>query len=657
MNGSRCAVTFLPDDKRVVVPSGTLVHDAILQAGLAVDTPCGGQGRCGRCLVRIDKGEVQRKSSAHLSSSQIDLGWALACRTEIQGDATVFLLPAKTRDKAVVTGAARIPRPRRARPSREPVVSQHFLELSPPSLEDNVSDLERVRHVLREKAGIKELAVGLSISREIDEVLRQGEWRATAVIERDLRRPTSGRLVALRSGDVMGESLGAAVDIGTTTVAVMLVELGSGRVIDSVTRFNRQISCGEDVISRIIYSLRGDGLKHLQRLVRETINELLDELCDRNSLEQGWIDHIVVSGNTTMEHLFLGLNPRYIREEPYAPVATRFPAASALELGLKANPNASVYCMPAVAAYVGSDITAGILSSGLYRKQGLTLFMDVGTNGELVLGNADWMATCACSAGPAFEGAGVRCGVRATTGAIEDVTINYRTLEPTVQVIGGGLPLGVCGSGMIAVLGELFVTGVVDKSGRINTAHPRASSGLRNRIVTTEHGPGYVLVWAEESSAGEDIVLNEVDINNLIRTKGSIYAGVMVMLQSLGISATDIEEVLIGGAFGQHINVEKAIMIGLLPDLAWDKFHFLGNTSVQGAYQALVSRRARRRVEEIADKVTYLELIADNAFMNEYTSTLFLPHTDIEAFPSVKQMLETVSDNGMERIVTTRSTG
>ena len=225
-------------------------------------------------------------------------------------------------------------------------------------------------------------------------------------------------------------------------------------------------------------------------MVRETINELLDELCERNDLEQRRIDHIVVSGNTTMEHLFLGLNSRYIREEPYAPVATRFPTASAQELRLNANPNASVYCLPAVAAYVGSDITAGILSSGLYRKQGLTLFMDVGTNGELVLGNSDWMATCACSAGPAFEGAGVGCGVRATTGAIEDVTINYHTLEPTVQVIGGGLPLGVCGSGMIAVLGELFVTGVVDKSGRMNTRHPRASNGPRNRIVMGEHGPG-----------------------------------------------------------------------------------------------------------------------------------------------------------------------
>lgn len=650
MSDTLCKVTFRPSGQHALVPPGTLLHEAAAQASVELSVPCGGQGRCGRCLVHIQKGDVRRRSNAHLSDARAAGGWALSCQAEVLEDVTVLVPMEVSVDAVVVSGAARTQPVRTSRP-RDPIITQHLLEMTPPNLQDNMADLERMRHALSDRAGIKELRVGLHAVRGLDQTLRQADWKATAFVERDEGRRTAGRLVAVRPGNAVGQSLGAAVDIGTTTVAVMLVDLGSGEILDSVTSFNRQIACGEDVISRIVYSLRGDGLKRLQRLALETINALLDELCIRRGVDYSRIDHMVVAGNTTMEHLFLGLSPRYIREEPYSPVATRFPVALAGDLGLHANPGASVYCVPSVAAYVGGDITAGVLASGLDRRQGLGLFMDVGTNGEMVLGNSDWMVACACSAGPAFEGAGVRSGMRASNGAIEDVTINYNTLEPTLSVIGGGPPMGICGSGMIAALGEMFITGVVDKSGRINTAHPRAEVGGRSRIVETEHGRAYVLAWASESGVGEDIVLSEVDINNLIRTKGAIYAGVTVMLRNLGIDVSEIEEVLIGGAFGQHINVEKSILIGLLPDLPWDKFRFLGNTSVQGAYQALVSRRARRRIEEIASKLTYLELVADNAFMNEYTSTLFLPHTDIESFPSVKGLLAAASGAGEQRVL------
>ena len=645
MKNSHCTVTFLPNNRQTIVPVGTLLYDAIGLAGIEADIPCGGQGRCGRCLVRIEKGQVWRRPNAHLAGQQIALGWALSCQTEVRGDVTAFLLPEKATEKVVVSGTARIKVPRRVRPPRDPVISQHLVELPPPSLQDNAADLERLRQALASGPGVRNLDVDLSVARGLGRTLREGKWQATAAVEH-APRGRSSRLVAVRPGNAVGASLGAAVDIGTTTVTVILVDLRSGRIIDTATSFNRQVSTGEDVISRIVYSQRGNGLKHLQRLVRETINNLLAELCARHKLKPTHIDHVVVAGNTTMTHLFLGLNPRFIREEPYAPLATTFPMVSAPEVGLKVNPKASVYCTPAVAAYVGGDITAGILSSGLHRHQGLALFMDVGTNGEMVLGNSDWLAACACSAGPAFEGAGVQCGMRATAGAIEDVTINYHTLEPTLRVIGGGAPRGICGSGMITALAEMFVTGILDKTGRFNTSIERDQGNGQRRIVATDRGPAYALAWASESGTGEDLLLTEVDIDNLIRTKGAIYAGVTVMLRSLGIDAKDIETVLIGGAFGQHINVEKSILIGLLPDLPWDKFRFLGNTSALGAYQILISRRARRQVEEIASKVTYLELIADNAFMNEYTATLFLPHTDIEAFPSVKKVLAQVTHNG-----------
>ena len=631
------------------VPAGTLLSDAIRQAGIEAYIPCGGQGRCGRCLVRIEKGNVWRRPNARLTARQIAQGWALSCQTEARGDVTAFLLPEKTREEEDVAGAARVEAPRKARPPRDPVISHHLVQLPPPTLQNNAADIERLRRNLADVSGVKNLDVDLPVGQGLDRTLKDGNWQATAVVEHALRGGRS-RLVAVRPYDAAGTSLGAAVDIGTTTVAVALLDLRSGRIIDTVTGFNRQISCGEDVISRIVYSQRGDGLEHLQRLARETVNDLLARLCERHKLESTHIDNVVVAGNTTMTHLFLGLNPRSIREEPYAPLATSFPMVSAPEVGLKVNPKASVYCTPAVAAYVGGDITAGILSSGLHRHRGLALFMDMGTNGEMVLGNSDWLAACACSAGPAFEGAGVQSGMRATTGAIEDVTINYHTLEPTLRVIGGGAPQGICGSGMITALAEMFVTGILDKTGQFNTSIERDQGNGQRRIVATDHGPAYALAWASESGTGEDLLLTEVDIDNLIRTKGAIYAGVTVMLRSLGIDVRDIETVLIGGAFGQHINVEKAILIGLLPDLPWDRFRFMGNTSALGAYQILISRRARRQVEEIASKVTYLELIADNAFMNEYTSTLFLPHTDIDTFPSVKEVLVQVSHNGTHAV-------
>jgi len=370
-----------------------------------------------------------------------------------------------------------------------------------------------------------------------------------------------------------------------------------------------------------------------------TINELLNELVEKHRIDNADVCEMVVAGNTTMTHLFLGLPPQYIRQEPYVPTANQFPVITARELGLAINPNAPVYCLPSIAAYVGGDISAGVLSSCLYQTDELTLFLDVGTNGELVLGNADWMATCACSAGPAFEGGGVRHGMRAIEGAIEDVRINSKTLEPTLQVMGDVAPHGICGSGMIAALAEMFLTGVIDRAGRINLEYVNATMGRASRARVGEHGAEYVLVWAQDAGVQEDIVLTEVDINNLIRAKAAIYAGIAVMAKSLGIPLSDIKEVLIGGAFGRHINVEQAIQIGLLPDLPWDRFKYLGNTSARGAGMVLLSRHARSKAEEIAGRMTYLELIADNSFMNEFTAALFLPHTETDRFPSVEALM------------------
>jgi uncharacterized 2Fe-2S/4Fe-4S cluster protein (DUF4445 family) len=635
---SNFRVTFRPSGKSVSVPGGTLILDAAARAGVLIDTPCGGQGRCGRCLVRVEEGEASHRENPHLTPQQMQEGWVLSCTARVAGDLRLAVPRRREREKVVAeTAAARTARPVECDWPRSPTVRQVFVELTPPTLEDTATDLERLKTALAAQHQIDSLRVELPLMRRLARELRQANWQLTLTLDTG---DGDARLIDIHPGRRRGALLGAAVDIGTTNVVIDLVDLRSGKVVEQVSARNKQIVRGEDVISRIIYSERGKRLEELQRLVVETINELLSELGQKLDMDMSNVQEMVVAGNTTMTHLFLGLSPKHIREEPYVPTATSFPRVRAGELGVAINPLASIYCLPAVAAYVGGDITAGVLSSCLFQADKLSLFLDVGTNGEIVLGSSDWMTTCACSAGPAFEGAGVRHGMRAMKGAIEEVRINSKTLEPTLSVIGGGPPQGICGSGLISALAEMFITGVINRSGRIDMEFVSGRRKGRSRVRRGDHGAEYVLAWARDSGMGEDIILTEVDINNLIRTKAAIYAGIAVMAHSLGIPLSDVEEVLIGGAFGQHINVEEAIQIGLLPDLPWERFRFLGNTSLWGAYNALLSRFARAQVEEIAGKLTYMELIADNTFMNELTGALFLPHTDINKFPSVKALLE-----------------
>jgi uncharacterized 2Fe-2S/4Fe-4S cluster protein (DUF4445 family) len=432
--------------------------------------------------------------------------------------------------------------------------------------------------------------------------------------------------------------MGVAIDLGTTSVVAYLVDFVTGRVTDSASAYNKQISCGDDVISRIIYSKRKLGLERLQKLAVETINDLLEELQQRNGIEQREIHELAIAGNTTMTHLLLGLEPRALREEPYIPTIASAPKLIANELGFNANPVARVHILPSVGAYVGGDITAGVISSGMYATEKLTLFIDIGTNGEMVLGTKDWLLSCACSAGPAFEGGGVRNGMRASQGAIEDVFIDDVTLEPIFRTIDDAPAVGICGSGLIDLLGELFLTGIVDKSGHIDRNAPT------ERVRVLDGVPEYVVCRAGEGGAQKDIALTESDITSLLRAKAAIYAGFEVLCASVGVDLADVEQIFIGGAFGQYLNVEKAIRIGLLPDQPVERFHFLGNTSALGAFATLLCISVRHDVADVASKMTYLELSADNTFMDEYTSALFLPHTDLTGFPSVRAALAARAD-------------
>ena len=615
------------------VPTGTLVSDAALQAGLELAQPCGGQGRCGRCAVHVEGSGVRRRSTIRLSADDLAAGWALACQAVIEGDAEITIPEQERIERRLVTEqtARKVEAPFTYDPATMQPLQALRLKLDPPSLDDYRDDLSRLQDGLN-TMGYAPLQIPLSLLRQLSPALRASEWSPYVLLE--CEQPGSGPARLIEIGPAPIEPIGLALDIGTTTVTAYLVDLSSGQVKATAAEYNGQIARGEDVISRIIYAGKGDGLTELGKLVRETFSTLLERLQRRTGIESGGIHKLTVTGNTTMMHLFLGIPPENIRLTPYIPAANQPPTFMAGELGLPIHPLASVDFLPGVASYVGADISAGVLASGLADSDALTLFIDVGTNGEIVLGTRDWLLTCACSAGPAFEGAGVVDGMRATEGAIEEMWVHSSTYEPTYRVIGGGAPRGLCGSGLISALAELFVTGVIDRGGnvKLDLDTPRVRMG--------EHGPEYVIAWADETETGRDIALTKVDVDNLMRAKAAIYAGYSVLATSVGVDLADLQQVLVGGSFGKYINVENAIKIGLLPDLPWDRFHFLGNTSVLGAYMALLSREARNQVRAMAERMTYVELSADNTFFDAFTAALFLPHTEINRFPSVAEIWE-----------------
>jgi uncharacterized 2Fe-2S/4Fe-4S cluster protein (DUF4445 family) len=411
------------------------------------------------------------------------------------------------------------------------------------------------------------------------------------------------------------------------------VDLITGQVKAQVAEYNGQIARGEDVVSRIIFASKNGGADELQQRVINTINGLIELACKRVKAKPEQVVKATVVGNSTMTHLLLKIPAASIRLSPFITAVNHPPLTTAREVGLNLCPEGTVDCLPGVASYVGADITAGVLSSGISVTEEVTLFLDVGTNGEMVLGNRDWMVTCACSAGPAFEGAGVVDGMRATEGAIEEVWVNNETYEPTYRVIGGGKPRGICGSGLISLLAEMFLTGVLDKAGNVNV-------DLKTRRVREgDHGGEYVVAWGTETEHGKDIVITHVDIDNLLRAKAAIYAGFTILADQVGVPLESVAKMLIGGSFGKYINVEKAVQIGLLPDMPWERFEFLGNTAVRGSYYALLSQQSRGRVADIAQRMTYIELSADNTFYEAFMSAMFLPHTDMGRFPTVEAAL------------------
>jgi uncharacterized 2Fe-2S/4Fe-4S cluster protein (DUF4445 family) len=629
-------LTFTTSDGKtasVTAPTGMILAEAAQRAGVEINQPCGGQGRCGRCAVQITSGNIRRRSTLRLSAEDVEAGWALACQSIIEGNAQVHVPEQEKIERRLTTDrvAAEVKVPAGYDYAVDQTVRRVTLSLTPPNMDDQTDDWSRLQTALRIQAGLDGLTASLETLRKLGTTLRQGDWQISAVVD------TAGkRLIGLESGQKSPDAplWSVAIDIGTTTVSVWLVDLVSGQVKAQVAEYNGQIARGEDVISRIIYASKNGGEEEMRGRVLDTINGLIELACKRvKGAEPGQIVKAAVAGNSTMIHLLLGIPAASIRLSPFITAVNTIPTLNAREVGLKINPEGVVDCLPGVASYVGADITAGVLSSGLDELEAPTLFIDVGTNGEIVMGNREFLVTCACSAGPAFEGAGVLHGMRATNGAIEEVWINDENYEPTYRVIGGVKPSGLCGSGLISLLAEMFLTGVLDKAGNVNLTLPTP------RVRQGEHGPEYVVAWGKDTEDGQDISITRVDVDNLLRAKAAIYAGFSVLADNIGMPLEAVDAVLVGGSFGKYINVEKAVQIGLLPDIEWGRFHFLGNTSVRGAYLGLLNKNSRQRIDEIAGKMTYIELSADNSFYDAFMSAMFLPHTDMHKFPSVTAAL------------------
>jgi uncharacterized 2Fe-2S/4Fe-4S cluster protein (DUF4445 family) len=616
------SVQFLPAGVVVEVPAGTPISEAAERAGLVnLELPCGGQGNCGQCLVEIVDGAPGGNALV------------LACQTKVESD-LVVRLPEGNDTAMRVVGDSHFLVGEDVLPDRDslaPLFRVVRLTIPPASIEEHYSDWKRLtRELARTEPGAA-VQADLRLLRELAEAVREQDGKVTIGISGSGATP---RIEEIRPGHVEIRAFGLAIDIGTTTVAAQLVDLDNGRVLATATSYNHQIRRGSDVISRIDYARNPERQAELRELVLHTINSLIAGITDQSGVNAQDVRAAFVAGNTTMIHLLLGLPPRYIRETPYVPTVNPVPALPAAEVGLNIRPDATVEFAPGVGSYVGGDITAGLLCTDLLTdSESVFLFLDIGTNGEIVIGNADWLVACACSAGPAFEGAGIKCGMRAAAGAIEQIEIGKGGRDVKYQVIGGGEPDGVCGSGLICLIGELFRRGLIDAAGRFNPdpGNPR--------LVRSGQQMAFLIERGEHTRGGDDLVITEADIENLIRTKAAIYAACSLVLANVGLDWKAIGRVYIAGGFGRYIRVSEAILIGMLPDLPHGRFSYIGNSALTGAYIALLSREHRDKLAETASRMTYLDLSSDPRYMDSYVKAMFLPHTELAQFPSVQQIL------------------
>ncbi len=636
-------VKFLPHERTLEVQAGESLIRAALQAGVHVNASCGGGGVCGKCRVLVEEGNVAEGLSDRLTPEDIERGYRLACLAKVSNDVTIRIPVESTIDASALNKQVT---PRRTATITEldfetlkeqglflPPVVKEYIEIPPPDAQNNMPDVSRLIEGLRQDSDRHRLELTLPVIRKLPMVLREDNFKVTATLIQPVRDGGKTLITNIQSGDTSGKSYGIALDIGTTTVYCQLIDLATGECIGEDGDFNGQISYGEDVISRIMYAEKEGGLQTLQQVVVDTINKVLTKAIVKSGVDKEDISTITIAGNTTMTQLLLAIDPRYLRRAPYVPASTLYPPFAASSIGIDLHEQAIALVFPQISSYVGGDIVSGIMGTGMYRNEELTLFLDIGTNAELVIGNKDWLACTACSAGPAFEGGGIEFGMRAARGAIEDFLIDPNTYEPMVLTIGDERPKGICGSGLLTMAAVMFEMGVINNSGKFNrdldTPRIRSNEGIWE----------YVVAWKDETQIDRDIALSEVDIENLIRAKGAIYSGCMTLLEEVGLTMDSIERIILAGGFGSYIDLEKAMTLGLLPEIDPERVTYIGNGSLLGARMSALTNAIRKDVVEVTGRMTNFELSETSSYMNNYVAAMFIPHTEIEKFPRLKERM------------------
>lgn len=632
-------VTFLPEGETVGVESGVTIMEAAEKAGVFINSLCGGEGVCGKCRVQVIDGKVRadKHSISFLSKEEVREGYVLACQARVNEDIEVVVPPESRLESEQILleqptvdysqpEKVSVPRiPSDPMTLFEPLVQKKYLELNEPTKEDNVADIERVIRELRKKTEYENFEISLRCLQGLALKLRENDWKVTVTLA---KHGDLWRILQIEPGNTSDQNYGLAIDVGTTTVVGQLVHLKSGNVLGVAGSHNLQAHYGEDVISRMVFACgRERGVNPLHEAVIKNINSLIKTLTEEKAIPPEQITGIVAAGNTTMSHLLLSLIPCSIRLDPYVPTANIYPQIRAAEIGIRINPEGILETIADVASYVGGDIVAGVLACGIADRQETKVLIDVGTNGEIVIGNSDWMVCCSASAGPAFEGGGISNGMRATRGAIERVKIENGKIA--YQTIGKAKPRGVCGSGLIDCIYELARNKIIDGEGKFNL------STKHEKIVEVDGEVHFILADSPETETGKELTITESDIGNLIRSKGAVFAAIKSLIDYVGLTFADIDTFFVAGGFGSYLDIPRAVGIGLLPDIDPKRIQFIGNSSLMGARMALLSSHAHERTIQIAKGMTNIELSTYQPFMDEYVAAMFLPHTDRKLFPSV----------------------
>ncbi len=620
--------------------SGENLLEVARKTNVAIDAPCSGNVVCGKCRVKLVEGELASKKSSHITEQEFAAGWRLACASKVEGDCTILVpdIAAAYKSRMKVADLSSSDELKIFETTKHQIseagigfsnnLSKISVKMNIPTLDDTMPDNERLMRAIKAQEKVEYVHLPYSVLRKMPDMLRNNDFSVKCVISK-----TGNKIFVY---DILAENdesaiCGLAVDIGTTTVSALIIDMETGKILGKASAGNGQIRYGADVINRIIESQKENGVKKLQdAVIKETINPMIAQMCVAAGIKAKQIYRMCVAGNSTMNHLFAGINANPLRMEPYIPAFFKTNSLYASDLGITVHPDAHIIIAPNIGSYVGGDITAGTLVSMIWNRPEFSLFIDLGTNGELVFGNSDFMMSCACSAGPAFEGGDISCGMRATDGAIEACKIDKDTMEPTLTIVGdpGTKPVGICGSGIIDIISELYLNGIINPKGKF------AREGKRIRY--DKYGMGsYVLAFEEEAGSVKDVEITEVDIDNFIRAKGAIFSAIRTMLTALDFDISMIDDVYVAGGIGSGINMQNAVNIGMFPDIPIEKFHYIGNSSLSGAYTMLLSKEAEKKTYELAQNMTYMELSAVPGYMDEFVACCFLPHTDADLFPSV----------------------